>query len=282
MSGSRRPSKPRRLLIETYSEITKNEKTVDQMKRWLLSQKRTNNWPSTKATTEAIYALLLNGSDWLDTKNTTDLQIGSNVIEANAEGPTGYQKVTYQPDAIKPELGVVTVSKTGSGPAWGGIYYQHFEPFDSVTPSSEVDEARGNLTVSKQLFLQRDSPAGPVSTPITKETALKPGDKLLVRVEVRNDRDMQYVHLKDSRASGFEPLAPLSGYKYQNGLGYYEAPRDASTDFFLSSLPAGTHVFEYGLRVVHTGDFATGIATIQCFYAPEFSARSAGGRVSVK
>ena len=275
------PIETQALLIEAFTEIANDANAVEAMKHWLLNQKRTNAWPSTKATTEAIYALLLNGDDWLNTKSTTELQIGGQVIEAKANGPTGYQKVTYQPADIKPEMGVVTVSKTGSGPAWGGIYYQHFEPLDRVTPSSEVKEARGNLTLTKQLFVQHDSPAGPVSTPVTDKTKLKPGDKLLVRVEVRNDRDMQYVHLKDSRASGFEPVDALSGYKYQNGLGYYEAPRDASTDFFLSHLPAGTHVFEYGLRVVHTGDFSTGIATIQCFYAPEFAARSAGSRVFV-
>ena len=275
------PVETEAILIEAYSEIAQDAKAVNAMKQWLLSQKRLNAWPSTKATTEAIYALLLNGDDWLNTANTAELEIGGKQLEAATDGPTGYQKVTYQPADIKPEMGVVTVRKTDSGPAWGGIYYQHFEPFDKVTPSSDVKEARGNLTVTKQLFVQRDSPAGPVSTPVTAKTTLKPGDKLLVRVEVRNDRAMQYVHLKDSRASGFEPLAALSGYKYQNGLGYYEAPRDASNDFFLSSLPAGTHVFEYGLRVVHTGNFATGVATIQCFYAPEFSAYSAGGRVHV-
>ena len=81
---------------------------------------------------------------------------------------------------------------------------------------------------------------------------------------------------------GFEPIAALSGYKYQNGLGYYEAPRDASTDFFIGYLTKGTHVFEYDLRVFHTGDFSAGVATVQCFYAPEFSAHSAGGRIKVQ
>ncbi len=288
------PIETQALLIEAFSEITNDQKAVNAMKQWLLSQKRTNAWPSTKATTEAIYALLLTpspelrggqgwspGDDWRNTNATTELQIGGKPVETPANGPMGYRKITYQPADIKPEMGVVTVSKTGGGPAWGGIYYQHYEPLDRVTPSSDVKAAMGNLTLSKQLFVERDSPAGPVSTPVSAKTPLKPGDRLRVRVTVRNDRDMQYVHLKDSRASGFEPVSALSGYKYQNGLGYYEAPRDASTDFYLSYLPAGTHVFEYNLRVVHGGDFSSGVATIQCFYAPEFSARSSGERVRV-
>ncbi|AQG81489.1 alpha-2-macroglobulin family protein [Spirosoma montaniterrae] len=275
------PIETQALLIEAFSEILTDQKAVNAMKQWLLSQKRTTAWPSTKATTEAIYALLLNGDDWLETKSTTALQVGGKPVETAANGPTDYQKITYQPADIKPELGIITVSKSSSGPAWGGIYYQHFEPLDRVIPSSDVKAAMGNLTLTKQLFVERDGPAGPVSTPVTAKTPLKPGDRVRVRVEVRNDRDMQYVHLKDSRASGFEPMSALSGYKYQNGLGYYEAPRDASTDFYLHYLPVGTHVFEYTLRVVHTGDFSSGVATVQCFYAPEFSARSAGGRVRV-
>lgn len=285
------PIETQALLMEAFSEITNDTKAVDAMKHWLLSQKRTQAWPSTKATTEAIYALLLSpvsgkggsgqSNDWLDTNATAELRVGGKLIETKSDGPTGYQKVTYQPSDIKPELGVMTVTKSGAGPAWGGIYYQHFEPLDRVTPSSETKDATGNLTLTKQLFVQHDSPAGPVSTLVTDKTSLKPGDRLRVRLELRNDRDMQYVHLKDSRASGFEPVETLSGYNYQNGLGYYQAPHDASTDFYLSSLPAGTHVFEYTLRVVYTGDFATGVATVQCFYAPEFSARSIGGRVRV-
>ncbi|QKZ11578.1 alpha-2-macroglobulin family protein [Spirosoma sp. KUDC1026] len=277
------PVETQALLIEAFDEITGDQTAVNNMKQWLLAQKRTQAWPSTKATTEAIYALLLKGDEWTATKPATELRVGGTLVTAAADEPTGYQKVTYQPAQIKSDMGTVSVTKTGSGPTfrdptWGGIYYQHFEPLDRIVTS----DRNGNLVVAKTLYRRQDSSAGPVITPVSEQTTLKPGDLVTVRVELRNDRDMQYVHLKDSRASGFEPVAMLSGYKFQNGLGYYEAPRDASTDFFLYRLPAGTHVFEYQVRVVHTGAFAAGIATVQSFYAPEFSAHSAGSRVSVK
>jgi len=146
----------------------------------------------------------------------------------------------------------------------------------------KIKSGRTSLSVQKTLFVQRDTPNGPVIEPLTPKTTLKPGALLKVRLVIKTDRLMEYVHLKDSRASGFEPIAVLSGYKYQNGLGYYEAPRDASTDFFMEYLPKGTHVFEYELRVVHAGDFSAGVATVQCFYAPEFAAHSAGERIRVK
>ena len=180
------------------------------------------------------------------------------------------------PVEIKPEMGAIQITKTGDGPAWGALYWQHFEPLDQVMPGS------AGLSVQKTLYVQRDSPGGPVISTVASQKSLKPGDLIKVRLVLKTDRVMEYVHLKDGRASGFEPVAALSGYKYQNGLGYYESPRDASTDFFMSYLPVGTHVFEYDLRVAQTGDFSAGVATVQCFYAPEFSAHSAGERVKVK
>jgi uncharacterized protein YfaS (alpha-2-macroglobulin family) len=92
---------------------------------------------------------------------------------------------------------------------------------------------------------------------------------------------MEYIHMKDMRASGFEPLNVLSRYKYQDGLHYYESTKDASTNFFITFLPKGTYVFEYPLRVSQTGSFSNGITTIQCMYAPEFTSHSEGSRVTV-
>ncbi|SOD96589.1 alpha-2-macroglobulin family protein [Spirosoma fluviale] len=252
---------------------------VDEMKRWLLRQKQTQSWSSTKATTEAIYALLLRGSDWLGTGVNTQVSLGGKSIQSRvskADVITGYEKVTYAATEIKPEMGAIQITKTSDGPAWGALYWQHFEPLDQVMPGS------AGLSVQKTLYVQRDSPSGPVISTVASQSALKPGDLVKVRLILKTDRAMEYVHLKDGRASGFEPVAALSGYKYQNGLGYYESPRDASTDFFMSYLPVGTHVFEYDLRVAQSGDFSAGVATVQCFYAPEFSAHSAGERVKVK
>ncbi|GAB4015669.1 alpha-2-macroglobulin family protein [Spirosoma koreense] len=273
------PIETQAYLIEAFDEIKADRASVDKMKRWLLRQKQTQSWSSTKATTEAVYALLLRGSDWLGTGVTTQVSLGGQPIEnrvTKADAITGYEKVTYAATEIKPEMGVIKVTKSTDGPAWGALYWQHFEPLDRVMAGST------GLSVQKTLTVQHDSPNGPIISPVTASTSLKPGDLIKVRLVLKTDRVMEYVHLKDSRASGFEPVAALSGYKYQNGLGYYESPRDASTDFFIGYLPVGTHVFEYDLRVAQTGDFSAGVATVQCFYAPEFSAHSAGERVKVK
>ncbi len=173
-------------------------------------------------------------------------------------------------------MGKVTVKNPNPNVAWGALYWQYFEQPDKITPEQTP------LSISKKLFREVNTPTGPVIEPVDEKTMVKVGDKIVVRVELRTDRDMEYIHLKDMRASAFEPVNVLSGYRYQGGLGYYESTRDASSSFFISYLPKGTYVFEYRLVATQKGDFSNGITTVQCMYAPEFAAHSEGIRVKVE
>ena len=161
----------------------------------------------------------------------------------------------------------------GASPSWGAVYWQYFEDLDKITTASTP------LQLAKKLFIDKNTDRGPVLTPVEEGSKLKIGDKIKVRIELRVDRDMEYVHMKDMRASALEPTNVLSGYKWQGGLGYYESTKDASTNFFFSYLRKGTYVFEYPLFVTHAGNFSNGITSIQCMYAPEFSAHSEGVRI---
>jgi len=248
----------------------------------LLKQKQTQNWRTTKATTEACYALLLRGTDLLASDELVEIKVGNTVIDpkkmddVKVEAGTGYFKTSWSKTEIKPEMGNITVTKKDEGVAWGAMYWQYFEQLDKIT-SHETP-----LKLSKKLFVQRNTNAGPVIELIKEGTTLKPGDKIKVRIELRVDRNMEYVHMKDMRAAGFEPINVFSGYRYQDGLGYYESTKDAATNFFFDYLPKGTYVFEYPLRVNMSGDFSNGITSIQCMYAPEFTSHSEGIRVLVK
>jgi uncharacterized protein YfaS (alpha-2-macroglobulin family) len=173
-------------------------------------------------------------------------------------------------------MGNITVTKKDDGIGWGAVYWQYFEQLDKITAHETP------LKLNKKLFVEKPSPTGNVIVPLDKNDNLKIGDKVIVRIELRVDRSMEYVHMKDMRASCFEPLNVLSGYRYQGGLGYYESTGDAATNFFFDYLPKGTYVFEYPLRVFHQGDFSNGITSIQCMYAPEFTSHSEGVRVNVK
>ncbi len=275
------PVESQALMIEAFDEVSADKKAVDDLKVWLLKSKQTQNWQSTKATSEACYALLLRGTDWLTTESQVEITLGNVIVDpkklpdGTQEAGTGYFKTSWNGSAIKPEMGNVTVSKKDEGVSWGALYWQYFEQLDKITP------AKTPLQLIRKLFVERNTPSGPVLDPIDEHSPLKIGDRVKVRIELRVDRDMQYVHLKDMRASGLEPINVISRYKWQDGLGYYESTRDAATNFFIGWLPKGTYVFEYPLRVTHNGDFSNGIASIQCMYAPEFSSHSEGIRLSV-
>jgi hypothetical protein len=283
------PVETQSLLIEAFSEISKDNKTVSNLKTWLLKQKQTQNWKTTKATADACYALLLQGTDWLSENKNVEVRLGNTVISSSenaTEAGTGYFKKAIEGEFVKPEMGNinVTVSQAANNStnqpinstAWGAVYWQYFENLDKITTASTP------LQLSKKLFVEKNTDHGPVLEPVIENGTLKVGDKVKVRIELRVDRDMEYVHMKDMRASCMEPVNVLSEYKWQGGLGYYESTKDASTNFFFSWLPKGTYVFEYPLFVTNTGNFSNGVTTIQCMYAPEFTSHSEGVRVNVE
>jgi len=268
------------LLIECFDEVANDQISVEKMKIWLLKQKQTQDWKTTKATAEAIYALLLKGTDLLASDKLVEVKVGGVVVNPTKtvkgiEAGTGYFTTNWNGTEITTEMANVTVTKTDDGVAWGAMYWQYFEQLDKITPAATP------LKLEKKLFVERNTANGVVIEPISNNAQLKVGDKIKVRIELRVDRDMEYIHLKDMRAAAFEPVNVMSSYKYQAGLGYYESTRDASTNFFISYLQKGTYVFEYPLTATQEGNFSNGITSIQCMYAPEFSSHSEGIRVMI-
>ncbi len=277
------PIETHALLIEMFDEVANDQTAVDEIKVWLLKQKQTQDWKTTKATAEAIYALFLRGTNLLSDDSMAVIEVGdmkidpANDPEINTEAGTGYFKKAWDGNLVKPEWGDVKVTKTNNTVSWGAVYWQYFEQLDKITEFEETP-----LTINKKLFVQRRNGNKPVIVPLKKDGNLAVGDKVTVRIEIRVDRDMEYVHLKDMRASCFEPVDYLSGYRYSAGLGYYQGIKDASMNFFIDYLRKGTYVFEYDLIVAQKGDFSNGITTMQCMYAPEFTSHSEGVRVLVK
>ncbi|MFC1887935.1 alpha-2-macroglobulin [Candidatus Cloacimonadota bacterium] len=276
------PIETQALFIEAFDEIGGNDEDVEDMKVWLLKQKQTQDWRTTKATVEACYALLLRGTDFLSQSEIADVKLNDKLIDpkeidgVEVEAGTGYFKTSWSGGEIVPEMGNVEVTNKNQVVAWGALYWQYYEDLDKITPHETP------LKLDKKLFVERFSDAGKILEPIDEDVDLDVGNRVIVRIELRVDRDMEFVHMKDMRASCMEPENVISRFKWQGGLGYYESTRDASTNFFFDYLPKGTYVFEYPLRVTHTGDFSNGITTIQSMYAPEFTSHSEGIRVKVE
>jgi uncharacterized protein YfaS (alpha-2-macroglobulin family) len=276
----RAPIETQALMIEAFDEVAHDNVAVEDCKVWLLKQKQTQDWKTTKATADAVYALL-RGKDLLSsdalvevkldgldiTPSDTSTKNQKTTIKNAPEAGTGFYEKRFTGAEIKPKMGEITVRKTDDGVAWGSVHWQYLEDMSKVTPYAGTP-----LKLTKSLFVKTATSRGQVLQPV--RDVIKVGDELVVRIELRSDRDMEYVHLKDQRGSGTEPVNVLSQYQYQDGLAYYESTRDTANHFFIDYLPKGTYVFEYSTRVQLRGQYQTGIAEIQCMYAPEFNSHS--------
>ncbi|HEX2747997.1 MAG TPA: alpha-2-macroglobulin family protein, partial [Verrucomicrobiales bacterium] len=270
------PVETQALMIEAFRDIAKDEKSVDDCQVWLLKQKQTQAWPTTKATADAVYALLLGGTSKLSSDALVSVSLGGKEVKAEkAEAGTGFYEHRFAAGEINAAMGAIKLEKKDKGVAWGSVHWQYMEDMSKVTPHEGTP-----LKVTKALFTKVNTPAGPELRPVTGK--VKVGDELVVRIEIRTDRDMEFIHLKDQRPSSVEPVNVLSEYKWQDGLGYYESTRDTASHFFIDSLAKGTYVFEYSARVQLRGKCQTGIAELQCMYAPEFNSHSASAVLEVE
>ncbi|MBC8869395.1 MAG: hypothetical protein H8E44_08260 [Planctomycetes bacterium] len=272
----RAPIETQAMMIEAFDEVANDQEAVEECKVWLLKQKQTQDWKTTKATADAIYGLLLRGDNVLASDALVEVALGGQKVEPEqVEAGTGYYEQRFVRGEIKPRLGEITVKKVDEGVAWGSVHWQYLEDMAKVTAHEGTP-----LKLEKALFVKRHTASGAVLEKV--DGPVQVGDELVVRVVLRTDRDMEYVHLKDYRGSGTEPVNVLSRYKFQDGLYYYESTKDTASHFFIDYLPKGTYVFEYSVRVQLKGKYQTGFAQIQCMYAPEFNSHSESIVLEVK
>jgi RNA polymerase sigma factor (sigma-70 family) len=272
----RAPIETQALMIEAFDEVAGDAQAVEDCRVWLLKQKQTQDWKTTKATADAVYGLLLRGKNLLGSDALVEVSLGGEAVKSkNVDAGTGFYEERFVRKEIKPDMGKIVVKKTDEGVSWGSVHWQYLEDMSKVTPYEGTP-----LKLKKAIYVKETTRKGAELRPV--KGAVGVGDEVVVRVELRVDRDMEYVHLKDQRGSGTEPVNVLSRTRYQDGLSYYESTRDTASHFFIGYLPKGVYVFEYSVRVQLKGKYQTGIAAIQCMYAPEFNSHSESLELEVK
>ena len=267
-------------VMEALELIGGNNDTVEEMKLWLLKQKQTQQWNSPVATADAVYALLMKGVNLLDNQGDVRIVIADEVLETVSPSKTtvpglGYIKRSFTQKNVV-DARKIEVEKRNPGIAWGAVYAEY------ESPVSDVRQQGGELNVQKQLYVERMVNNAPQLQPVTEKTVLQVGDKIVSRLSIRVDRPMDFVQLKDQRGACFEPIGSVSGYNWSNGIGYYVDIKDASTNFFFDHLGKGVYVLEYGYRISRAGTYETGLATMQCAYAPEYASHSASMTIIIK
>ncbi|MBT8221421.1 MAG: alpha-2-macroglobulin, partial [Bacteroidia bacterium] len=277
---SQLPIETQSLIIQLFHEVEEDKGLIDAMKKWLIKNKQTNRWETTKATASAIQALLKTGTRWIDEAEPVQLHVGKrNISEevTDKEKGTGYFKTIIAAEDVNATYANISMNNPNNQPSFGAAYFQYWEDMNVIDEYTETP-----LKLVKTLFKKENTEAGPKLRAISENDPIEIGDLITVRIVLEVDRPMEFVHMKDSRSSGVEPEDVLSAYKWQDGLGYYQTTQDIATNFFFDYLPRGKYVFEYNVRASHEGNFANGITTIQCMYAPSFTSHSEGIQVSIK
>ena len=262
-------------IMAAFAEIDQNQEMLDELRVWLLTQKQTNKWENSSSTADALYALLMRGSDWFEEGKEVTLRFGNTPIstEGGVAG-TGFIQRRWNANEVTQDMRQLTVNNPTNHLVWGGLFRQYFVPID------EVKSDESGFTIKRELFVETVTDKGKVLVPAEKRT-LKVGDKLTVKITFTSQQDMSFVFVKDLRAAGFEPIEQISRYEYNDRMSYYQSNTDTDMEFFIERLPKGTHQLEYSMFVTKEGYLNNGYALIQCQYAPEFSAYSDGMRVKV-
>ena len=248
--------------IEALKAIEPNDQqTVEEMQRWLLQSKRTQAWDTPLNSVDAVYAFLNGRTEMLQTKEPSVISLNGKPMDMpKATAGLGYVKTSASGNNLK----TLSVRKTSDGTSWGAVYAQFMQPV------TEIQSAAAGITVKRELL------AADTQKPIGK--ALSVGDKIKIRITITAERDYDFVQLIDKRAACMEPVQQLSGYHW----GYYCSPKDYTTNYYFDRLSKGKHVVETEYYVDRQGTYATGTCTVQCAYAPEYTAREAAHTIVVE
>lgn len=262
--------------LEAFNTLKPNDqKFIEDMKIWLITQKEVNSWGNSRGTAEVIFTILNSGKSWASAESDKATIVwGGKELNPQTQA-TGYVKSTVKAEAVNKNLSTVTVTKPGPGIVQGGLFWQYYEDLDKIKSSENY------VSVTKELYKKIKTVNSEELQKITSETPLKVGDKVTVRMILNTDRPMEFIHIKDMRAAGFEPVDVLSGYQWKNSLGYYQSTKDASTNFYIQYMPKGKYVFEYDFVANASGKFSNGITTVQNYYAPQMNAHTKGTQVQI-
>jgi hypothetical protein len=243
-------------LLEAYRLYDPSK--LNQISQWIFYRKEANYWRSTWSTVDAIYSLLL-------TNNPKDFSLDNNVtVLVDGQRSTmdsvvlGQVSRTFDREELSSNRSV-QVQNHNDRPVFGGVFHQYF------LPVSEVRSSTNDLKVSKQYMVERNGKW-------VESNEAKLGEKIKIVITVINDQNLEYVHMKDSRPAGVEPVFVPSGYNWRNN--YYFTLKDASTNYFFGNLAKGKRTFEYEVKANNIGVFNSGITTIESMYDPTVNARS--------
>lgn len=258
--------------LKALNKANPDDPMIDDVRHWLLLAKETQCWGSATKACDAINALLTTGKNWTATvRKAPQIKVGNVKIDTDAATPYfGYIRRSID---MKRNDGSISIRRDKGCPALGAVYCQYNAPADSVKSHANAD-----IRIEKQFYVYNS--VNTLRPDATTEFAV--GDRIQVRLTIRSERDLDFVALTDNRGACFEPADQLSVYEWQDGTGSYRETRDSATNIFFSHISKGTYVITYDVYANNAGTYTSGIASLQCQYAPALTSHSAGATLTVE
>ena len=256
------------VILQAMNEVDPRQEELDQIRKWMLLMKQSNDWGSYSLAADAVFSILSTGSQWTKLNESPLISADEHLIvnSSKINELLGYYRIQLPATTSK-----VTIDHSKGQPAWGAVYSQFKAPMTQIQ-----EKAIEDMSISKEFYVYAQDGS------LYKADTFKVGDKVKVQLVIKVNQDMDYVTLTDERAACFEPVDQLSGYNYEGRTWFYLETKDSQTNAFFNSLDKGTHIIGYDVWVTNPGEFTSGIATIQCQYAPQLSAHSAGKTITVQ
>ena len=270
------------LMMEMFEEVSQDTPSVFAIKTRLLSLLENGHWYSTKATTEAVYALMMLGKQAKTIKNDVVLvETNSPILKKEVEKEKqkdNFIHINLKGEQVKKDLNKTVFTNNGELPLNGSVTLRYTENMDKVAPFSS--DTFTNL--HKHIFRVRSQNGKEQLDSLTENAPLNIGDRLRVRLRIKVGKRLEYVHLKDTRPAACEPTDALSEHAYTSGAGYFKTTRDVSTNYFFDRLDEGDYEFTYDMTVQQRGIFIGGMASLGCMYAPNLALHTEGVVVRVE
>jgi hypothetical protein len=270
------------VIIDLYSSIDgENARGVKELKDWLVMQKKVRIWGNRFDSVRAVYSLLKTFDKNHDSGEIM-VSLGEQEVinkkwskDRPLLGSKGFLFKEFKGNAIAPYMGEVTIKQSGEARVMGGLYWHYETPLNKLRGKDQ-----SKVNIQKELYVKKFGKKGEFLVPISKSKVSR-GDLLVVKLKVKIDRPMDFLHIKDMRPAGVEPIDISSRYYYKDGIVYYQTTKDTETHLFIENISTGTHIFKYEVRAFHNGVFSSGAAFLKSFYAPEFSSYSKSERIKI-
>ncbi|GAB5490849.1 MAG: hypothetical protein Phog2KO_10640 [Phototrophicaceae bacterium] len=277
------------LVLNTLTKIRPNSDLIPNVVRYLMVQRRADQWETTQETAWAVMALTnwMIASGELNPDYAYDISLnGETRVSGQATDSTVRDSNVLfvdVADLLQGEANRLVFTRTGSNE--GNLYYTAY--LTAYLSIPDLEPISNGVTVTRSYSLQQDPDGAPITSAIV-------GDIVEVRLNVIVPNALHYVQIYDPLPAGAEGIDPnlttnaqigtrpsinrTNPLRYGWGWWWFSTTefRDEAVVMYADYLPAGTYEYVYTMRAGVEGTYNVIPPSAQQVYFPDVYGRGEG------